>query len=182
MAQIRTSLPEVDCECGHHAVRAGDYYSTPTRKRGTKGIWGQCVACYQEIFRERQRAGRGNPSVPGLKTAGHAYDIERTDRDPEVEAALGVLRDAKAQRDGRQGYVYLITDETAYKIGYSVNPQKRVAELQTGNPRVLKLVASMPGTEADEKALHAKYIKHNLLQEWFAPSMEIWDEFQPKEI
>lgn len=182
MEQVRGTLPEVDCECGHRAVRAGDYYSTPTRKRGTKGIWGMCIACYQEIFRERQRAGRSNPSVPvSLKTAGHAYDIEKTARDPELEAALGVLRDYKAQRSGRQGYVYLISDGTAYKVGYSVNPNKRVAELQTGNPRKLSLLAFVPGTEADEKALHAKYIADNLLQEWFTASPELRAEFKTKE-
>ena len=123
-----------------------------------------------------QRPQQPVPSM-ALRTAGHVYDIEKSERGPEVEAALGVLRDYKAQRDGRQGYVYLISDGTAYKVGYSVNPNKRVAELQTGNPRKLSLLASIPGTEADEKALHQKYISDNLLQEWFAASPELRSEF-----
>lgn len=115
-----------------------------------------------------------------LKSAGHAYDIDVHDRDPEVEAALGVLRDARAQRRGKQGYVYCITDGEYLKIGYSVNPRKRVAELQTGNARPLSLVAYKPGTEADEAALHAKYIKKNALQEWFHIDGQLLMEFPIK--
>ncbi len=111
-----------------------------------------------------------------LKTAGHAYVTTTIVRDDEVEAALGVLRDHKAQRAGKQGYVYAITEEGCgefVKLGYSVNPAKRVAELQTGNPRKLVLLGFKKGTPADERALHAKYIKANVLQEWFKvePSM-----------
>lgn len=122
--------------------------------------------------------GRERAAVAALKSAGHTYqNIYAKASDPEVEAALGVLRDAAAQRKGRPGFVYLISDGTAYKIGYSVNPEKRVAELQTGNPRLLRLVKKMSGTEADEKALHQKFIQYNLLQEWFRPMSEILAAF-----
>jgi hypothetical protein len=121
-----------------------------------------------------------------LKVAGHGGKREALPRDPEVEAALGVLRDARAQRNGVPGYVYLITEDRLgggiryVKIGYSVNPQKRVAELQTGNPRLLKLLYAMPGTPEDERRLHAKYAKHNVLQEWFEVTKELILEFPPE--
>lgn len=125
------------------------------------------------------------PSKPALKSAGHDTTPRKPlPRDPEVQAALGVLRDARAQRRGEQGYVYLIIEDlpggaVIYgKIGYSTNPRKRVAELQTGNPRPLRLLRMKPGTEADEAALHQKYIKHNVLQEWFHITKELlleWD-------
>jgi hypothetical protein len=106
-----------------------------------------------------------------LKSAGHKSQPRAKRSEPaEVVAARGMLRDWEAQQRGDvPGYVYLITDGTAYKIGYSTNPAKRVAELQTGNPRVLRLVAKMRGTEADEKALHSKFHYANLVQEWFRP-------------
>ena len=116
-----------------------------------------------------------------LKTAGHGAQRGSAPRDEEVEAALGVLRDHRAQKRGRPGFVYCITDGTALKVGYSVKPEARVGELQTGNPRVLRLLAKKPGTEADERALHAKYIQDNLLQEWFRPSAELLLEFGIKE-
>lgn len=125
--------------------------------------------------------GQNATPAPRLKTAGHKYDIEQTDRDPEVEAALGVLRDARAQREGVQGYVYCIGEETDdpefVKVGYSVNPNKRVAELQTGNPRKLVILAIMEGTLEDERRLHAKYSDANILQEWFELSDELLEEF-----
>ena len=100
--------------------------------------------------------------------------------DSEVADALGVLRDARAQQAGRQGYVYCIQevlDNTYVKIGYSVNPEARVGELQTGNPRVLELFASMPGTLEDERRIHAKYIKDNIVGEWFHTSAALLEEF-----
>lgn len=121
--------------------------------------------------------------APGrLKSAGHVRPSSESD--PEVAAALGVLRDKRAQRRGAQGYVYLIIQVEVGgglrygKIGYSTNPHKRVAELQTGNPQPLALHAMRPGTEADERALHAKYIRLNKLQEWFHITKEMlleWD-------
>jgi len=122
------------------------------------------------------------PTAKVLKSAGHKYT--KAPVDPQVQAALGVLRDARAQRQGKQGYVYLIVEDLPGgglrygKVGYSVNPPKRVAELQTGNPRKLKLHLMKPGTVADEAALHAKYQKYNVLQEWFLITKELlleWD-------
>lgn len=122
------------------------------------------------------------PTAP-LKTAGHAGRRQKLSDDPEVAAALGVLRDAKGQRQGKQGYVYCIL-ETApggamqyVKVGFSTNPAARVAELQTGNPRPLKLHAMKEGTLEDERALQQKYIKENVLQEWFRPTKELLLEF-----
>ncbi len=120
---------------------------------------------------------------PVLATAGHEYEIDERDTDPEYQAALGVLRDRRAQREGRPGYVYLMTEDLPSgkmeyaKIGYSVNPRKRVAELQTGNPRKLKLLYAMPGTEDDERDLHVKYLAYNAMQEWFRISPELVLEF-----
>lgn len=128
--------------------------------------------------------GKGATPAPQLRSAGHKGKRSSLPSDPEVRAALGVLRDARGQRRGEQGYVYLVIEVnkggglTYGKIGYSTNPQARVAELQTGNPRKLRLHLSKPGTLADEAALHAKYAKQNVLQEWFRltkPLLLEWD-------
>lgn len=63
------------------------------------------------------------------------------------------------------------------KIGYSVNPEARVGELQTGNPRQLYLVAKMPGTEEDERRIHAKFIHKNIIGEWFYGDADVLGEF-----
>ena len=116
----------------------------------------------------------GLPATPApLKTAGHQYETPKVKVPSDIEAARGMIRDWKAQQQGKPGYVYLIIEvldggALIYgKIGYSVNPKKRVAELQTGNPRLLKLHAMKRGTERDERALQRKYRELNVLQEWF---------------
>lgn len=155
--------------------------------RGRKGDWnGPRRATAKEAAQDYcDYVNGGNvTSVPRVKSAGHNYVAPKVESDPEVEAALGVLRDKRAQRRGAQGYVYLIIQVEVGgglrygKIGYSTNPHKRVAELQTGNPQPLALHAMRPGTEADERALHAKYIRLNKLQEWFHITKELlleWD-------
>lgn len=137
----------------------------------------------------------GNPSVtssPTLVSAGHTGKRTALPRDPEVQAALGVLRDRRGEREGHQGYVYCIGEaygmhgdtlisgrrvQSAVKIGFSTNPEARVPELQTGNPRRLILLGKIKGTRDDEAALHAKYATLNILQEWFRPTAALLSEF-----
>jgi hypothetical protein len=122
----------------------------------------------------------GGVATPAtLRSAGHSGRRRTRVIDEEERAALGVLRDKRAMRSRqvKQGYVYCITDGTAVKIGYSLKPEARVAELQTGNPRPLRLLATQKGTEADEKALHVRYLHLNVLQEWFRPTNKLLSEF-----
>jgi hypothetical protein len=127
--------------------------------------------------------GSGVSPAPQLKSAGHNGKREKLSDDPEVQAALGVLKDAKGERAGNQGFVYCIWESKPgggmeyVKIGFSTNPQARIAELQCGNPRKLVLVSMKKGTREDERALHQKYIKQNVLQEWFRPTKELLLEF-----
>ena len=55
----------------------------------------------------------------------------------------------------------------AIKIGYSAKPAKRLAGLQTASPHRLILLGTIPGSEADEQALHAQFAMHRLEGEWF---------------
>jgi hypothetical protein len=150
------------------------------------------------------RAALGMPPKVSkrLKSAGHTAKRQKNGvGDPEYAAAKGYIRDYRAQQEGKQGYVYCIVEESGLmnstpataaadpkhpsgfvygpfcKIGYSTNPEARVAELQTGNPRKLTLLGKLPGTEADEAEMHQRYIFHNVLQEWFVLTPMIRYEF-----
>lgn len=69
----------------------------------------------------------------------------------------------------RQSRVYLITDgEHNYKIGVTIDLQGRLRQLQTGNHRKLKIVASFEGTEADERRYHEKFRFNKVSGEWFS--------------
>lgn len=156
----------------------------PSSKNGSDFSWrGPRRATPEEAAQDYcdYANGLGIAAPTTLNYPGHAVR-PKGPVDSEVQAALGVLRDARAQRRGRQGYVYCIGEKSGgnlgyVKIGYSVNPEARVGELQTGNPRVLYLVAKMPGTEEDERRIHAKFIHKNIVGEWFSATADVLAEF-----
>jgi hypothetical protein len=73
----------------------------------------------------------------------------------------------------RGGYIYFARSGGFVKIGFAEgDPAGRIAALQCGSPRPLKLVASMTGSRKDEKTLHAALAKHRSSGEWFeAPAL-----------
>lgn len=70
-------------------------------------------------------------------------------------------------------YIYLLSaefdDKTLYKIGISHNVERRIKELQTGNPYkiVLKEKFKTPYAFKIEAALHRRYKIDNIKGEWF---------------
>jgi hypothetical protein len=131
-------------------------------------------------------------AAPKLKTAGHVRPVKQ-DVSDEVKEARRLLReDAEAQRKGAIGHVYCVrerplpTEQLVYgeytnvvKVGhtYVTPPPARCAGLQTGNPRELVMVAFKPGSEIQEKKLHAQFIELNVLGEWFTLTDDIKKEF-----
>lgn len=143
------------------------------------------------------RNGQAAPTPPVLKSAGHKRSATLATRKPSkalVKARKRVRALEAQEREGSQGFLYLIGMEFqtlypsteagkvyiwthAVKIGWSEAPDARIASLQTGNPQKLVLLATKPGTLDDERALHAKYLPDNVLQEWFRPTMALLLEF-----
>jgi uncharacterized small protein (DUF1192 family) len=134
--------------------------------------------------------GQAATPQPQLKSAGHKRPQRRMTNDPHAErkrALRAELRRLEAElAEDRSGYVYLAIEVnpggalTYGKIGYTTDLNSRIASLQTGNPRVLRMHLAKPGTEADEAALHAKYIQNNVLQEWFKITKELLLEWGPE--
>jgi hypothetical protein len=79
------------------------------------------------------------------------------------------------------GYVYIITHnpfDGAAKIGISKNPQRRLAQLQTGNPARL-IIYGMFGHinyKSIERSIHAAYADKLILGEWFRLSRDQMDK------
>jgi len=73
-------------------------------------------------------------------------------------------------------YTYLIKDNEngLYKIGVAKNPQKRLKELQTGNPFELFIVDTYLTEYSNkiEKTLHRKYSYLKKEGEWFNLSIQ----------
>ncbi|MGO4459353.1 GIY-YIG nuclease family protein [Streptomyces sp. M-16] len=66
-------------------------------------------------------------------------------------------------------YVYVIgsAGSTRVKIGTSVSPEKRLKELQTGNPNRLEVLWYTPGGRELEAQLHQAFTDHRGEGEWF---------------
>lgn len=83
------------------------------------------------------------------------------------------------------GYVYMMESirdyDTAYKIGYSKNPNKRLENIQTGNDGFVKLVYTYnsPNARKIEKAIHRFYGHRNKNMEWFDLDMKDVVDFIP---
>jgi hypothetical protein len=76
-----------------------------------------------------------------------------------------------------EGYVYFLACEGApgrVKIGWSVDPDQRRKQLQsTGTPGELVELLRLPGTDEDERALHAKFATARVSGEWFDADMPV---------
>lgn len=67
-----------------------------------------------------------------------------------------------------KGYVYCIGgDYGPVKVGYSVNPEKRVQDFQTGNSLELRVLAKREGGLRCEYEAHRALRNHWVRGEWF---------------
>ena len=73
-------------------------------------------------------------------------------------------------------YIYVISNGTSYKVGFSKDPARRVKQLQTGNPNKLELVYYIEIEVAPVKILETivhKNLKFNKIKgEWFKADFE----------
>jgi Meiotically up-regulated gene 113 len=70
------------------------------------------------------------------------------------------------------GFIYAIQADHVHliKLGYSTDPAARLADLRTGCPVVLTLLAIWRATCADETALHQEFAQYREHGEWFRPA------------
>ena len=89
---------------------------------------------------------------------------------------FGLIRDFKEYKhikdNAKKGYVYVLSDKNAYKIGRSSKGgENRIKELQTGNSNELELILEIFVEDyvCVEKFLHLKYKNKKVRRngEWF---------------
>lgn len=66
-----------------------------------------------------------------------------------------------------QGFVYVARCGDFYKIGYSEDPIERMKALQTANPELIILVATIPGSMQSESYWHRTFAHKSVRGEWF---------------
>jgi hypothetical protein len=65
------------------------------------------------------------------------------------------------------------------KIGFTdENINRRLTQLQTGNPKKLVCLGTRAGGEQDELNLHCLFAAHHIRGEWFSPAPELLDYIQ----
>jgi hypothetical protein len=69
-----------------------------------------------------------------------------------------------------KSYVYIISDGQDYKVGVSNNPDKRLKQLQTGNPKKLKIVNLFEVEKT--KVFKMEKEAHNKIRGWYIKSGE----------
>ena len=72
-------------------------------------------------------------------------------------------------QEGNSGFVYAIhaVGTNRVKLGFSQEPEKRMAALQIGSPFPLQLIYKMPGGPRDERRLHSRFRSCRIFGEWF---------------
>lgn len=85
----------------------------------------------------------------------------------------------------RKGLVYFFECDDFIKIGFSVNPESRLRQIQVSgngtaapqnmNTREAKIITAAPGTRKDEMALHDRFAATRDEGEWFKKSAELTD-------
>ena len=83
--------------------------------------------------------------------------------------ALKYAKKIESNRDGRSGFIYLITCRDFVKVGIAVNPYERLMQLQVGCPYELHLLAAFKTDQAikDERKFHAMWKQYEVRGEWF---------------
>lgn len=71
--------------------------------------------------------------------------------------------------------IYFIRDESTklIKIGTSIRLGVRLAQLKIKYPGSLRVLAVIPGSYADESALHRRFAHLRIKGEWFKPKVDL---------
>lgn len=109
-----------------------------------------------------------------LATSRRTTHIRREkEAQKEARAAERAARNEAEQvrKEKRVGHVYFIQmgEDGPIKIGYSLDPEKRLATLQTSSPEPLSLLVTIKGGKTLEKSLHDRFAAHHKRGEWYEP-------------
>lgn len=129
----------------------------------------RCEAAREALDEARRSRPRAQPSDPEPEFSdedGSAGEAPRQIGSAN-ERDIGPL--ARSSDCSRKGLVYFCRAEgTPYvKVGFASDPEKRRAELRTGSPHQLTIVATFVGTMRVEKLLHALLADRRVTGEWF---------------
>jgi hypothetical protein len=77
----------------------------------------------------------------------------------------------KTPQKGRAGYIYLVSDGTNVKVGFSINPATRMNNLQTAHSKRLTLLAEIKANLFEEQKFHRENRHLAVSGEWYPLEM-----------
>lgn len=119
----------------------------------------------------RARGGNWCVEIP----PGPTPEIRVVMSEPSNENAPLIPSIPKVPTDN--GWVYFIraVQTGRIKIGFSLDPSRRLRELEFGCPEDLELITQIPGSFFRERGLHKRFAVHRARGEWFEPAPELLD-------
>lgn len=132
---------------------------TPPEKRALR-------AFMLKTFKKHNIKKLNGKTVPSNKVP---ILIEEFEKEFKTNPIASFLNRLEKTVSCEKGYVYVIGNEEAKicKIGFSANPNKRIKEVQTGCPYLLKILLIFQADKYTETRLHHKYSKYRRNGEWF---------------
>jgi hypothetical protein len=72
-------------------------------------------------------------------------------------------------------WVYFVQagEDGPIKVGWTANPPRRFAVLQSNHYEELRILGTYRGSRADEALLHLELAEHRIRGEWFRPTPEV---------
>lgn len=94
----------------------------------------------------------------------------------EIQNVIDAIFNIDIEENGN--FIYLARESISgrIKIGVSKNPEKRVKQLNTGNPEIIELIAKYSANEQPYKSeaiLHDAFKKTRLHGEWFSKETDV---------
>lgn len=83
-----------------------------------------------------------------------------------------------------QAFVYVMRSGKYYKIGWAVDPEKRMKEMQVGNPKKIRIIGRFPVSTHKkarklEAAIHQKFKHQHHRGEWYRLKEKDLEFFEP---
>jgi hypothetical protein len=151
--------------------------------------WGMARLAHVLICHERERYGDlwlasafGPANAPKIKPALVAFNIIATEGGdwwPVVRPRRGGDGPVR-EKEPAVPVVYFIQsgDDGPIKIGFTTRLDSRVRALQTSHGTRLRVLATTPGTPADEASLHRRFAGLRKHGEWFEPGRDLVDHIE----
>lgn len=96
---------------------------------------------------------------------------------PDTPEIIAAKKAARARIKAGEGFIYVaeVIGQRRVKIGFSLNPRRRMKMLAYSLQNAVRLIATAPGTLEAEQALHARLSDRQIVRRGAWPRSEIYD-------